>query len=355
MPNFWGSSIFQRFMKKSIVVLLHIGCWMCYIFIWLLILGIYFQGELPDDKLGYYVKILMGLAFLPGIIGFYTCYFWLFPKYLRYKKIALSVLFGLLIAVGAALIGVYTLYSTVGDVEDYTWECFIYPTFFMTIIAFIAEIIALLIKGFLTWYEEIKLKEALQKRNHEMEMALVKAQLDPHFLFNTINNIDVLILKDANEASDYLNKLSDIMRFMLFETKTEEILLTKELEYIEKYIALQKIRTANTSYVNYEVTGKINGQTIAPMVFIPFIENAFKHTNNKKLVNAIKVQIEIAKAHIKMVCTNKIDPNRTTKVESNGLGNQLIQKRLRLIYPERHQLQVNNENNQYSVALTINT
>ena len=341
-------------MNKSIIGLLHIGFWVCYIFLWLLILGIYFQGEVPEDRFDHYLKILFGLVIIPPIIGFYACYLWLFPKFLRFKRIFPALLFGSLIALSAALIGIYVLYSTVGGTEEYTWECFMLPMLFMTIIAFLAEVGAFLIKGFLTWFEEVKLKEALQKKNHEMEMALVKAQLDPHFLFNTINNIDVLILKDAKEASDYLNKLSDIMRFMLFETKTSEVLLTKELEYIEKYIELQKIRTANTSYVNYSVTGPLNGQTIAPMVFIPFIENAFKHCNNKKLEQAITVQIEIAKDAIKMICKNKFDPFRKSKIESNGLGNELIQKRLNLIYPSRHQLSVTNENNLYTVALTIN-
>lgn len=341
-------------MNKSIVIVLHIGFWVCYIFLWLLILGIYFQGDVPEERFDHYLKILFGLAIIPAFIGFYACYFWLFPKFLRFKKILLSLLFGSLIALGSALAGMSMLYHTFSKTEEYTWDCFILPMIFMTLIAFVSEVVALLIRGFLTWFKEIKLKEALQKKNHEMEMALVKAQLDPHFLFNTINNIDVLILKDANEASDYLNKLSDIMRFMLFETKTSEILLVKELAYIEKYIELQKIRTANQSYVNYSVTGQLNGQTIAPMVFIPFIENAFKHTNNKKLEDAITVQMEITKGAIKMVCINKFDPTRKTKIESNGLGNELIKKRLHLIYPNRHALSVTNENNLYTVALTIN-
>ena len=121
----------------------------------------------------------------------------------------------------------------------------------MTFIGLICGIVALVIKGFITWFNEIKLKEALKEKNHEMEMALIKSQLDPHLLFNTINNIDALILKDAVAASDYLNKLSDIMRFMLYETKPDKILLSKEIEYIEKYIALQKIRTANRNYVHF--------------------------------------------------------------------------------------------------------
>ena len=85
-------------------------------------------------------------------------------------------------------------------------------------------------KGFFTWFSDIKLKEDLAEKNHQMEMALVKAQLDPHFLFNTINNIDVLIQKDPDIASQYLNKLSEILRFMLFETKAPKISLNKEID-----------------------------------------------------------------------------------------------------------------------------
>jgi LytS/YehU family sensor histidine kinase len=224
---------------------------------------------------------------------------------------------------------------------------------FMSFIAAIAGLAALIIKGFITWFNEIKLKEELMQKNHETEMALIKSQLDPHFLFNTLNNIDVLILKDATEASNYLNKLSDILRFMLYETKTDEILLRKEIEYIEKYIELQKIRTANANYVSFQVIGIPANITIAPMVFIPFIENAFKHSTNKKIDNAITVKLFISKESILFVCENKFDANRKVIQESNGLGNNLIQKRLHLIYPEQHQLEIEKQTNLYSVQLTI--
>jgi LytS/YehU family sensor histidine kinase len=224
---------------------------------------------------------------------------------------------------------------------------------FMSFIASIAGLAALILKGFITWFNEIKLKEELKQKNHETEMALIKSQLDPHFLFNTLNNIDVLILKDATEASNYLNKLSDILRFMLYETKTDEILLRKEIEYIEKYIELQKIRTANVNYVSFQVIGNPANITIAPMVFIPFIENAFKHSTNKKIDNAITVQLFVNKENIIFVCENKFDSNRKVIQESNGLGNNLIQRRLNLIYPDKHLLELDKQINLYSIKLTI--
>ena len=151
----------------------------------------------------------------------------------------------------------------------------------------------IIIKGFITWFEEIQVKEALQLKNLSTELDLIKSQLDPHFLFNTINNIDTLLLNSPELASQYLNKLSDILRFMLFETKTDKIPLSKEIAYIEKYIELQKIRTSNSNFVNLAIKGDISNHTIPAMLFIPFIENAFKHVSNKKTDNAINITLEI--------------------------------------------------------------
>jgi LytS/YehU family sensor histidine kinase len=222
----------------------------------------------------------------------------------------------------------------------------------MTLIGIICGIVALVMRGFITWFNEIKLKQMLKEKNQEMEMALIRSQLDPHLLFNTINNIDALILKDAVKASDYLNRLSDIMRFVLYETKADKILLSQEIEYIEKYIDLQKIRTANEKYVRFSVTGSIGKKLIAPMVFIPFIENAFKHTNNKKLENAITIRIIIKEETIQLLCDNKFE-SASVKQPVGGLGNELVQKRLDLIYAGRQVLEVKRSDELYSVNLTI--
>lgn len=160
-------------------------------------------------------------------------------------------------------------------------------------------------------------------------------------------------MKDAVVASEYLNKLSDIMRFILYETKGDRISLAKEIEYIEKYIDLQKIRTSNENYVHFEVTGRPGNKMIAPMVFIPFIENAFKHTHNKKLENAISVHIFIKDDTVQLVCENRCDPNAKVQHAIGGLGNELIRKRLNLLYPGQHQLDVQKTDERYSVNLTI--
>lgn len=352
-------------MKKSIVIVLNISFWFCYLLLIIIILASFYRSG--DQAINQFPRVLNAFysvflfAFFPSFLTFYFYYFLIFPKYLKQKKISLSILYGIAFSLGAAVLGYIMIRYAIesGHLHDMDHDgqngrsTALRTILIMAFIATITGIPALVVKGFITWFDEIKLKETLQQKNHEIEMALIKSQLDPHFLFNTLNNIDVLILKDATEASNYLNKLSDILRFMLYETKTDEILLRKEIEYIEKYIELQKIRTANANYVRFLVEGNPANITIAPMVFIPFIENAFKHSTNKKIDNAINVQLFITKENILFVCENKFDSNRKVVQESNGLGNDLIQKRLHLIYPDRHQLEIDKKTTLYSVKLTI--
>lgn len=341
------------------------GFWACYFILIVIMLNVYYRSSLyasaPHSRMVIAFQNIMLFAFIPSFLSFYLYYFILFPRYLRHKKIFQSILVGLLISACAAVIA-YILHRYLietGHVTDMDQggkngrSTAGRVIIIMTIIGAICGIVALVIKGFITWFNELKMTQALKEKNHEMELAMIKSKLDPHLLFNTINNIDALIIKDAVEASNYLNKLSDIIRFMLYETMAEKILLSQEIAYIEKYIALQRIRTANANYVQFLVTGIVGNKTIAPMVFIPFIENAFKHTNNKKLENAIIVHIIVHEKNIQLVCENKFDSKPVVRPPDSGLGNELIQKRLQLIYPGKHLLEVNKTNERYTVNLTI--
>ncbi len=345
-------------MKKSIIVFIHTSFWGCY-FLLLFVIIVASNALSKPTNTFYILKLVMGFAVVPSLIVFYAFYFFLFPKYLKNKQVIPILIYGILIAISASLLGSLLLSSLLG--RDFMFKDG-FNSFFTEIttiflISLICGAISLIIKGFIIWYEEIKLKEELNLRNYEMELALVKAQLDPHFLFNTINNIDMLLLKNATQASEYLNKLADILRFMLFETKSDKILLSKEIEYIKKYIELQKIRTSNPDFVNFSVIENTKNKIIAPMIFIPFIENAFKHTTNRKIKNAINISLIIENESIKFICENIYDNKYSNEnlplVKSNGLGNLLIEKRLSLIYPEKHTLKINNKNNIYLVDLTI--
>lgn len=352
-------------MKKSFVILLHVGFWLCFCILVAIMLAVYYRTNVNAAnqmaRIINALKTLLLFVFIPSVISYFFYYFVLFPKYLQQKKYLLSILWGVVISLGAAIAGYVLLryFIESGQVIDMdnggkngrstAWRVILVMTF----IGMICGIVALVINGFISWFNEIKLKEMLKEKNHEMEMALVKLQLDPHLLFNTINNIDALILKDAVAASDYLNKLSDIMRFILYETKTDRIPLAKELEYIEKYIDLQKIRTANEHYVNLSVKGLSGNKYIAPMVFIPFIENAFKHANNKKIENAISIDVSVNDETVQLVCENKFDSKIKKREVAGGLGNELIKKRLDLLYGDKHELDVRKTDDSYIINLTI--
>ncbi len=341
-------------MKRPLLILLHAFFWLFLIFLALAVIGITYKVSSSDRTDDFsFIGLLLGVFIVPATFSFYTFSSVLFDRHLKTQNIQSAIFYGLVFMFVSSLLGNLVLYVTM----NFTIECHQESNFISTpIMMFVGAVfgtIALVFKGFFTWYNEIKLKEELLEKNHRTELALVKSQLDPHFLFNTINNIDVLILKDPDEASGYLNKLSDIMRFMLFDTKADKIPIEKELSYIEKYIELQRIRTSNANYVSYDVTGDPSGRTIAPMIFVPFIENAFKHVDNKKMDNAISIKIELSNNSINLECVNKFNPHREKRKDSLGLGNELIRKRLALIYPESHSLVIKKEMNEYRVNLTI--
>ena len=347
-------------MKRPFVILLHVGFWACYFLLVFIVLVLYYRSNHDVSRVLNALYSVLIFAVLPSVLCFYSYYFFLFPRYLQKRNIVQSIVIGLLIAILSGILAYILIrfFIETGRIIDmdeggkHGRSTAPQATFVMSVIGLMSGGVALVIKGFITWYNEIKLKELLREKNHEMEMMLIKKQFDPHLLFNTINNIDSLILKDAVLASDYLNKLSDIIRFVLYETRADKIPLSKEIEYLEKYIALQKIRTANDTYVHFSVTGNTDTKLIAPMIFIPFIENAFKHTTNKKMENAITITIDIKDKSISLTCENKYD-SKSIPSNHGGLGNELIKKRLGLIYPDKHTLEVNSDNELYRVNLII--
>ena len=292
--------------------------------------------------------------FIPALISYMVAYFYLFPRFINRKwQLVLYSLITIVfsIAVNTLVIYLFHLSNPIFKTEELN-NILVMVLFVTSILSFLNLVMGLIIKGFIMWFKEAREKEELHKKNHQMELALVKSQLDPHFLFNTLNNIDVLILKDAEKASLFLNKLSDIMRFMLFETKDEKIELAKEITYIEKYIELQKIRTSNPNYVTVLIEIEDDTVQISPMLFIPFIENAFKYAEPFKSENAIEIRINTTQNKLDFECDNKCS-SQSHSISNNGLGNELIQKRLALLYPEQHHLEMAELNGVFKVKLSI--
>ena len=350
-------------MKKYQIFLLHFCYWITYCFLGVLVISlmmgaIFWNNDNATSKdilLYKEINLISKISFyIPALIGYMLAYFFVFPRFIKKRwKLILYTLFTTILAIGVNSTFIYFIHLRKPVFDNQEFKIIIGLVLLLTsIIALLNSVMGLIIKGFVSWFQEVKEKQELNKRNHQMELALVKSQLDPHFLFNTLNNIDVLILKDAEKASLFLNKLSDIMRFMLFETKDDKIELSKEITYIEKYIELQKIRTSNPNYVSVSIDIEDGAVLISPMLFIPFIENAFKYAEPFKSESAIKIVLKASSNKLDFYCENK-STSSNSSISNNGLGNELIQKRLALLYPEQHHLEMTESNGVFKVKLSI--
>lgn len=352
-------------MKKYVIVLLNIGYWAVFTLLLFVLFGLISQATAVEDQADSptileWMRFMFSTTILPAILCFYLNYFVVFNLFLRKRKIGAFFIAllstGLIAGTAGAISGAAPWYMG-GEfyIAKMTFTSAVTIILLLGFVALLSGIIGLVMRGFITWYGEIRVKEELTNRNTEMELSLIKSQINPHFLFNTINNIDVLINKDPEKASRYLNELSDLMRFMLYETKADRVPYAKEVAYIEKYIQLQSIRNSNPDYVHFSQEGSAANLTIAPMLFIPFIENAFKHVGDKKRNPAIDIQLLADTKQLTFICSNHYYTVNAglEKRQDSGLGNDLIQRRLALLYPNRHTLTIDTENNIYRVTLKI--
>jgi len=180
--------------------------------------------------------------------------------------------------------------------------------------------LALVIKLIRIWYKNEHIQNKLQSQNLKSEIALLKNQINPHFLFNTLNNIDALIYQDPEKASDAVIKLSEIMRYMLYETNENEVLLEHEINYLKNYISILLLRVKNPDFIQLEIIGNCIGKKIAPMLLVSFIENAFKH-GDKKIENAgIKIKIEIIDDLFNFTIINYLKKNTGDIDKTGGIG-----------------------------------
>ncbi|MBW1296468.1 GHKL domain-containing protein [Aquimarina litoralis] len=198
-----------------------------------------------------------------------------------------------------------------------------------------------------------------RQEEKEAELKLLKAQLNPHFLFNTLNNLYGLSVIKSEKLPDLMLQLSELLRYSLYETKETFVPLEKEIQYLKNYISLEQIRLEDKADIQLHVNGYDPvDKVIAPMLFIVFVENAFKHLGVLETTKSIvAVTIEIGEKAIIFRCMNTIDTsipseNNLEKGKS-GIGLQNAKKRLDLMYPDKHQLEIMQENNSYNVVLNL--
>ncbi len=185
------------------------------------------------------------------------------------------------------------------------------------------------------------------------ELSYLKAQINPHFLFNTLNSIYSLAIMKSDETPTAVVKLSGMMRYVLSEAATDFVSLEKEIVYIKNYIDLQKLRFGESISLEFMINGQTNGFQIAPLVLIPFIENAFKHGVNAEEDSVIEIKIDITANELFLYVVNKKVTVHISEENKSGLGVDNTRNRLELLYPKRHKLSIYDTDEQYLVELSI--
>lgn len=210
------------------------------------------------------------------------------------------------------------------------------------------------IRVFQSWIKDQKRRQELEKQNLNSELALLRSQINPHFLFNTLNNIDSLVFIDQTKASDAILKLSGIMRYMLYEANTEIVPLEREIDYIMSMVALLRLRLKNPGFIEFEVRGNPAGKQIPPMLLVPFIENAYKHGKKSGKSPGIKFLLDIGDNDIRFESWNTYDvQNKHNKDKVGGIGLNNVQRRLKLLYDKQHEFEYERKNGQFHVRLHI--
>ncbi|MEP3209992.1 MAG: histidine kinase [Maribacter sp.] len=199
---------------------------------------------------------------------------------------------------------------------------------------------------------------ARRQQDKEAELKLLKGQLNPHFLFNTLNNLYGLSVAKSERLPSLMLKLSDLLRYSLYETKEQFVPLEKEIGYLENYISLEKIRLDDQTEIEFSKKGDFSKKSIAPMLFIVFVENAFKHMHvGHDKERKVCVHLNLIEDQLQFKCSNSIDlinkKEDNLDSEKSGIGLKNAKKRLELMYPNSHELIVNHHQTEYRVELNL--
>ncbi len=204
------------------------------------------------------------------------------------------------------------------------------------------------------WFMSQRRKLDIERQRLRSEVDLLRNQVNPHFLFNVLNSIDSMVYKVSPEGSEAIHKLSAIMRYMLYESNARTVPLSKEIEYLSSYFDLQRMRMKPEDQVFFVCNSDVGSKRVAPMLFIVFVENAFKHATVRNGRREISVEIDIEEDRLRFVCRNSYDPQSTQQKDSvGGIGLTNVERRLQLLYGDRYSLSARNNDQYYSVYLIV--
>lgn len=212
---------------------------------------------------------------------------------------------------------------------------------------------AMVINFFKLWTIKQRDWMLVQRERTTAELQLLKAQIHPHFLFNTLNNIYSFSLDKSPKTPALILKLSSLLSYMLYDCKSEEVRLEKEVEILKNYIGLERERYGNKIEISWSVEGEIKDKFISPLLMLPFLENAFKHGASEQIEKPwLGVDLSVTNDILKCKITNS--KNEYRLYNHNGIGINNVRKRLEFIYPEKHELKINDEGDFFVVSLMVN-
>jgi len=297
---------------------------------------------LSPAKLSFYLSyafaaLFIGYVLLPKF--FYTKQYWLF---------AISVL--------AVLI-------TVIVVEELILEQIFYPDsrgksfpgFIYTLIGILPTILILV--GFKFAWDAQQKQSELEQLNTAMaesRMQFLKSQINPHFLFNNLNNLYAYALEESPKTPTIILKLSSLLRYMLYDCQEKLVLVEKEINSLQDFIHLQELQIEDRGDIQFTTSGQTSNWKIAPLILIVFIENCFKHSTSSQTDNIqIDIDLAIQGAQLIMNCSNTFSPTTNTQKLTKGIGLKNVKDRLALLYPNAHQLDIQENRNVYKVQLEL--
>ena len=337
MKKFW--STLYRFKVH------HVLLWTCYFIFWMSYYSSYYSSL-------FYLFLMVGLHFVFNSIPFYLTGYVLFPRFLYKRRYGLFVFIFLSLLGASALLLSVLLYAILSPIVPEIANNPLY-VFLMALLS--VGLMSGALTGVKLALDRIrfdKVNQQLEKQRLESELQYLKAQVNPHFLFNAINSVYFLIKKDPDVAAHTLIKLSDLLRFQLYDCSDDKIPIEKETEYLQNFVELEAIRKGEKVKVNFDIADGTNGFTIAPFMLIPFLENAFKHVSTfTDKENFIQIHLSKNRSQFKATLRNTTD--NQVRYEVGGIGLKNVRRRLDLLYPNKHTLTIKEEAGIFMVDLTL--
>ncbi len=338
-------------MRKVAIISLHVLIWLV-----IIIIPMFIQldsKELPVNMQVYYI---MESLFHPLV--FYTFFFLIIPStiYRKGKVIStillyVATIFGLIIIKAGLVLAVDIIFNLDYNENDIYGAKFIVGT--MVNMVFMVAL-SLLVRIALYWSRDQRKNTEIALEEHKLEIELLKAQINPHFFFNTLNNIYSLVYKKSDDAPAAVMKLSEIMRYIIYDSKSQMVPMEKEVEQLENYIELERLRSSDPDFIMLETRGDFSMHSVPPMVFLAFAENAFKHGRRKVKKPGIKFEIATEKGEINFCVSNYILQEPHNNHGGEGIGMQNTRRRLELLYPNCHKLNISKSKDKYEVRLSLN-